>query len=352
MAGLFYIVLCHIPFPGVDVSALSRSQQLSGFSVTARFSVLALGVTPLLLAAGLVECFKLFFFRINAFRGAATPHNVTEMVVRIGALLLAAFQSYGLAIALSQANIVTLERPVVVWTTVASCLGSTALLIFISERIRWQGLVGGLWFLLLLPDLLDLPNNFSLISELLRTGRISEIHLMASIAFTIASVYAIIFCLKSWSSLLASRSLNAGVARGPDYAIMVWPPYLTQIVLSLMLPLFFHLLPAEEPLDSAHIKRVATVAWAVIMPIFTFLYIIKFSVSRRRIQKPTYTAFAMIAATQIAVILASNIFSEFLVLPLSGMAIIVAVTLFFSLDQLQTEQNMKVTAKIGRPQQK
>src|SRR5262249_47923649 len=116
-----------LPLPGLDVERLHESGVVLAIDLT---SVFALGVMPMLNALLLVEMVRLVSDRFNDW-GNATPANARRLNrwVLVGALLMAAFQAYGIANAFEGiSGAVADPGPEFRLTVVVTLIGGTALL--------------------------------------------------------------------------------------------------------------------------------------------------------------------------------------------------------------------------------
>ena len=118
-ALVVYRIGAHIPVPGIDpvqLAALFKSQEggilgmLNMFSggALARFTVFALGITPYISASIIMQLVSIVSPQMEALKkeGEAGRRKITQYT-RYFTVLLAAFQAFGIAVALeSQAGLV------------------------------------------------------------------------------------------------------------------------------------------------------------------------------------------------------------------------------------------------------
>jgi preprotein translocase subunit SecY len=218
--GVFciYRLGCHIPLPGVDPAALESFSRLDRIrSLTAEnISIFALGVIPIFSALMLVECAKLIappFARWSE----RDRYNAARMnrAVRYIALLLAAFQGWGLARALTNISGLVPEPD---WmfglTTVATFVAATALLGWLGDQVTRRGFGNGFWILLLTPALLRLPATAARTVTLLQDQQIRPGGLAVALGF-IALAIALLAAL-AIARYRADAHANADAKRPSD----------------------------------------------------------------------------------------------------------------------------------------
>jgi preprotein translocase subunit SecY len=180
-----------IPVPGIDPLVLGR---LVGYSSVHRFStIFALGIVPYISAAVLVQLAAIVSKRFRTLqhlgdRGRRLLTGFTDFL----ALLLAALQAFGLAVALQDMPGVVIETD---WTqillTVATLTGGTMFLIWLAKEITLRGFGNGIGVLLLAESITEIRNGFNETMYSLRQGYLSA-GSMAAVAIIIVYVTALV----------------------------------------------------------------------------------------------------------------------------------------------------------------
>jgi len=249
-----------LPLPGLDVERLDERGVVEAID---RTSVFALRVVPMISALLLVEMARLLSKRFNDW-GGATPANARRINrwVLVGALLLAAFQAYGIANGFEGIpGAVADPGPEFRLAVVTTLVGGTALLVWLAALISRHGVGSGLWILLLAPYLAGLPATVLRYVEFVRLGVLSEngvVSILAYVLIAVASVTAL-------GLVLARRGM-------PLERTLIWPLYIGAILANFLLVVPW-LLPAGPLRDTTlaflspggrlHIAALAVVIIAV-----------------------------------------------------------------------------------------
>jgi preprotein translocase subunit SecY len=177
----------HIPLPGVDLLAFHDAvgegntaflfyQDLltgGGFS---RLTILALGLLPYFSALVLVLLLAHFWTPFKRLWQAGKPgRQRLGRYVRWGTLLLAATQSYGLAVSLESFGGSVVSEPGLIFrlTTVCTLTAGTVWLMWLAERITRSGIGNGPLLILAGGVLAHLPYPVVSLLERWRTGALS-----------------------------------------------------------------------------------------------------------------------------------------------------------------------------------
>jgi preprotein translocase subunit SecY len=184
-ALLIYRLGQYIPLPGIDAEAwaiLSRSQgsgvaaALGTFSSGARrMAICALGIVPYVSAAVLVQLATIVSRRLRAIArdGERGRRRMVRYALHL-ALLLAAFQAWGVARALEQAGgVVTNPGSLFVVSAVVTLTGGTMFLVWLAEQITVRGVGNGIAVILLAGVVTQVPGAIAYTLELGRQGVLS-----------------------------------------------------------------------------------------------------------------------------------------------------------------------------------
>ncbi|MDF2119015.1 hypothetical protein PY365_25940 [Roseiarcaceae bacterium H3SJ34-1] len=230
-AVCIYRLGSHIPLPGVDPTVLesfARVNRITSLTVE-NISIFALGVIPIFSALMLVECAKLI---VPAFArwSERDRYNAgrTNRAVRFIALLIAAFQGWGLARALTNVSGLVPEPD---WmfglTTIATFVAATVLLGWLGDQVTRRGFGNGFWILLLTPALLRLPETAIRTIALLPDRQISPAGLALALGFmvlAIALLAALAIARADADANADAEQLSTGPARLPGGAPGSLPP--------------------------------------------------------------------------------------------------------------------------------
>ncbi|MEQ8288965.1 MAG: preprotein translocase subunit SecY [Gammaproteobacteria bacterium] len=189
IALFVYRIATHIPVPGINPVALAEMfDQQSGtildmfnmFSGGAlgRFSVVALGIMPYISASIIMQLLAVVEPKLKELRkeGEAGRRKITQYT-RYGTVVLALFQSFGVAIALEGQQGVVMDpgigfRVVAITTLVTG----TMFLMWLGEQITERGVGNGISMIIFAGIVAGLPAAIGGTLELTRTG---EMHLLA-----------------------------------------------------------------------------------------------------------------------------------------------------------------------------
>jgi preprotein translocase subunit SecY len=259
-AVLVLFIGSHIPFPGLSADLLQRIR--FGPSL-GRLSIFALGVTPIIFGRAIVEIVRLFIPALG--RWASQPDN-DALLVRLGrilALVLAAFQGRGVAIALE--NMSGFADEPGLWFRIgiiATAVGATALLIWLTDIVTRRGFGDGLLIMLAAYLVARAPYTIAVWIELTRTGAVpTELPVIAAI-FSIAAIVLLV---------AASRIRGPGLQGGSSRSLDVWPPILAMTVLGLLTALSAYLFGAAGLGSAATQTILRMVALAALIGLFASL---------------------------------------------------------------------------------
>jgi preprotein translocase subunit SecY len=185
-ALVVYRIGTHIPVPGIDPDVLADlfKQQQGGilgmfnmFSGGAleRFSILALGIMPYISASIIMQLAAIAVPHLEQLKkeGEAGRRKITQYT-RYGTLLLALFQSFGIAVMLqSQKDLVLNPGMMFQITTVVTLVTGTMFLMWLGEQITERGLGNGISLIIFAGIAAGLPNAIGNTLEMARTGAFS-----------------------------------------------------------------------------------------------------------------------------------------------------------------------------------
>ena len=217
LALLVYRIGAHIPVPGINpdqLKALFEGQKggiLSMFNMfsggaMARFAVFALGITPYISASIIMQLMGYVIPTLEALKkeGESGRRKITQYT-RYGTLLLAVFQSLGIALALEgSAGLVIHPGFGFRLTAVASLVAGTMFLMWLGEQITERGLGNGISILIFGGIAAGLPAAIGGLIELVRTGAMSPIVSLLILALVVGVTFAVVFVERGQRKILVN----------------------------------------------------------------------------------------------------------------------------------------------------
>ena len=186
LALVVYRIGAHIPVPGIDPNVLAdlfKTQKggiLGMFNMFSggaleRFTILALGIMPYISASIIMQLAAIAVPHLEQLKkeGEAGRRKITQYT-RYGTLVLALFQSFGIAVMLqSQAGLVLHPGVMFQVTTVITLVTGTMFLMWLGEQITERGLGNGISLIIFAGIAAGLPNAIGNTLEMARTGAFS-----------------------------------------------------------------------------------------------------------------------------------------------------------------------------------
>ena len=206
LALIVFRIGSFIPVPGIDpaqLKSLFEGQQsgiLGMFNMfsggaLARFSVLALGIMPYISASIIMQLLTVVSPQLEAMKkeGEAGRRKITQYT-RYGTVVLALFQSLGIAIALeSQQGLVLDPGMLFRLTTVVTLTTGTMFLMWLGEQITERGIGNGISLLIFAGIVAGLPAAIGGTLDLVRTGAFSIPLVLTIFVGVIAVTYLVVF---------------------------------------------------------------------------------------------------------------------------------------------------------------
>jgi preprotein translocase subunit SecY len=333
LALLLVILGWRVPLPGLAADVMDVQLLRSSTNMMARFSVFALGIGPLFTVLAGAEIAKLIFPPLARWQAAASRNaDRTARIIRILVLIVAALQSYGTVIALTATGLTDRSVAGFVPMGVASLLGSTTVLIWLSEYVRLPVLRNGFWLFVALSFLSTFPGEIRAWAELLRTGAASSRGSLILVAYLAIATAMVVF-----ANLVLSRTSWDGEAKTVmPRAVLLWPPFLASIVGGYA-TLPFRLLAPEMFETSQSILIVDLVLNVILIPLFVFAYARLFAAKPADAEDglSRMPALLLIVAVQVVLSVAGGLLPRIFLLPfnLSGGLVIVLVTVILAIFQ-------------------
>ncbi|RSZ38507.1 MULTISPECIES: preprotein translocase subunit SecY [unclassified Variovorax] len=217
LALVVYRIGAHIPVPGINpdqLAALFQGQQggiLSLFNMfsggaLSRFTVFALGIMPYISASIIMQLmtYVLPTFEQLKKEGEAGRRKITQYT-RYGALGLALFQSFSIAVALeSSAGLVISPGFGFRITAMVSLTAGSMFLMWLGEQITERGLGNGISILIFAGIAAGLPNAIGGLLELVRTGAMNVIIALFIVAVVVLVTYFVVFVERGQRKILVN----------------------------------------------------------------------------------------------------------------------------------------------------
>jgi preprotein translocase subunit SecY len=217
LALVVYRLGAHIPVPGIDPAQLQQLFQgqaggiLSLFNMfsggaLSRFTVFALGIMPYISASIIMQLMTYVVPSLEAIKkeGEAGRRKITQYT-RYGTLVLALFQSLGIALALEGSpGLVISPGFGFRMTAVVSLVAGTMFLMWLGEQITERGLGNGISILIFAGIVAGLPNAIGGLFELVRTGSMSIIASLFIITVVILVTFVVVFVERGQRKILVN----------------------------------------------------------------------------------------------------------------------------------------------------
>ncbi len=217
LALIVYRIGAHIPVPGIDPDQLAKlfQSQAGGIlgmfnmfsgGALSRFSVFALGIMPYISASIIMQLLAIVSPQLEALKkeGQAGQRKITQYT-RYFTVVLATFQAFGIAVALSgQQGLVIDPGLAFRLTTVVTLVTGTMFLMWLGEQITERGLGNGISIIIFAGIAAGLPNAVAGLFELVRTGSMSIISAIIIVALIAGVTYLVVFIERGQRKILVN----------------------------------------------------------------------------------------------------------------------------------------------------
>ena len=217
LALVVYRLGAHIPVPGIDPAQLQQLfkgqsggilnlfNMFSGGALS-RFTVFALGIMPYISASIIMQLMTYVVPSLEAIKkeGEAGRRKITQYT-RYGTLVLALFQSLGIALALEQSpGLVISPGMGFRMTAVISLVAGTMFLMWLGEQITERGLGNGISILIFAGIVAGLPSAMAGLFELVRTGSMSIIASLFILTLVVVVTFVVVFVERGQRKILVN----------------------------------------------------------------------------------------------------------------------------------------------------
>jgi preprotein translocase subunit SecY len=191
-ALLVYRLGSYIPLPGIN----TPGPQIPGVTVISgnRFSIFSLGILPYLSAAILIQLVSMVSSKLSALPsgGEAGRRKIARYTIGL-AVILAAFQAFGIASGLQGIPNFVNEPGFFVISTTVTLTGGTIFLIWLSEQITARGIGNGLALILFAGVAAEMPHAVAALVEYIRQGMLSAESVAVLAILWVALVGLVVF---------------------------------------------------------------------------------------------------------------------------------------------------------------
>jgi preprotein translocase subunit SecY len=226
LALVVYRVGSYIPVPGIDpvqLKQLMDSQQgtivdmfnmFSGGALS-RFSLFALNVVPYISASIIVQLMGQIYGPWKAMRneGESGRRKLTQYS-RMGAVLLAVVQSFGIATALQKQGVAYDQGIGFVLTAVVALTTGTMFLMWLGEQITERGIGNGVSLIIFAGIVASLPSAVYSTLIQVSNGDIQPISVLVIIALVLGVTYFVVFMERGLRKITINYARRQGGRQG------------------------------------------------------------------------------------------------------------------------------------------
>jgi preprotein translocase subunit SecY len=214
-ALMVYRLGTYIPLPGIDPNIWDQIFQTQAGGILGMFNmfsgggihrmaIFALNIMPYISASIIIQLMTtvsptLEQLKKEGEQGRKTMNQYTRYLT----VVLAAFQSYGIAIGLQgSGNVVTDPGITFIVSTVITLTGGTMFLMWLGEQITARGIGNGTSLIIMSGIVAQLPSAIAQALELGRQGAISTMLILAVVVMAVAVITFIVFMERAQRRLL------------------------------------------------------------------------------------------------------------------------------------------------------
>ncbi len=220
-----------IPVPGVNPEAMVRLMERSRGTIVdmfnmfsggalERFSLFALGVMPYISASIIIQLVVQVVPSLQALRkeGESGRRKINQWT-RVGAVMLAAFQAFGVAMAL-QSQGASSGIPVVIspgatfiFSAVVGLTAGSIFLMWLGEQITERGVGNGISLIIFAGIVAGLPSAIASTLELARNREIAPLSVLAIVAVVLGVTAFVVFFERAQRRITVNYAKRQGGAR-------------------------------------------------------------------------------------------------------------------------------------------
>ncbi|WP_300363621.1 preprotein translocase subunit SecY [Hydrogenimonas sp.] len=207
---LAYRILAYVPVPGVNVdvikdffdsnssNALGMFNMFSGNAIS-RLSIISLGIMPYITASIIMELLAATFPELGKMKKERDGMTKYMQIIRYATIAITLIQAVGVAIGLQSLTGKGGESAIMIDTTTFvtlaafSMLTGTMLLMWIGEQITQRGVGNGISLIIFAGIVSSIPTAIGGTINLVNTGELNFLVVLAILAIIIATVGFIIY---------------------------------------------------------------------------------------------------------------------------------------------------------------
>lgn len=205
-----YRLLAYVPVPGVDTAviasffdshsgdALGLFNMFSGNAVE-RLSVISLGIMPYITASIIMELLAATFPNLGQMKKERDGMTKYMQIIRYATIGITIVQAIGVSIGLQSmtgedgSSAILMDHDTFIMVAAISMLAGTMMLMWIGEQITQSGIGNGISLIIFAGIVSAIPSAIGHTVEMLNTGGMSFITLIAILALIFATVGVIIY---------------------------------------------------------------------------------------------------------------------------------------------------------------
>jgi preprotein translocase subunit SecY len=207
---LAYRILAYVPVPGVNVdvikeffdsnanNALGMFNMFSGKAIS-RLSIISLGIMPYITASIIMELLAATFPELGKMKKERDGMTKYMQIIRYATIAITVVQAIGVSIGLQNLtgkggeSAVMVDSTTFVTMAVFSMLTGTMLLMWIGEQITQRGVGNGISLIIFAGIVSSIPSAIGGTINLVNTGELNFLVVLAILAIIIATVGFIIY---------------------------------------------------------------------------------------------------------------------------------------------------------------
>ena len=209
-ALIVYRIGTYVPIPGIDIGAWNQIFEQQGGGILdmfnmfsggalSRMTIFALNIMPYISASIIMQLGAAMIPQLEAIKKEGEMGRIKiNQYTRYLTVLLAAVQSYGLAVGLqgtqtSVGSVVINPGPFFVISTMITIVGGTIFLMWLGEQITQRGIGNGISLIIFAGIVAELPRAIAGTLELGRQGQFNLLEILALFALVTAVITFIVF---------------------------------------------------------------------------------------------------------------------------------------------------------------
>ena len=205
-----YRVLAYVPVPGVNIdvvkeffdtqagNALGMFNMFSGNAVR-RLSIISLGIMPYITASIIMELLAATFPTLAQMKKERDGMTKYMQIIRYATIVITLIQAIGVSIGLHNLtgkggeSAIMIDMPTFVTIAAISMLAGTMILMWIGEQITQRGIGNGISLIIFAGIVSGIPAAIAGTVNLVNTGELNFLVLLAIIAIILVTVGFIIY---------------------------------------------------------------------------------------------------------------------------------------------------------------